>query len=99
MAGNFYVREFTRLATDEKGHKVNAGLEPALADQVLAFSGVAASVTLDDRTRFVELHADAGCHYNLGGTATTGNMRLPADATVFKGVHRSQGRQISVVEE
>ena len=92
MAGNLYVRQFIKLADDERGRHVEAGQEPGIVDSVIAFSGASASLTLDTRTAFVELHADDVCHYVFGPTATTGNMRLPGDATVFKGVHHRPGQ-------
>lgn len=97
MAGNLYVREFEDVADSVKGGKVEAGLEPALADQIIAFTGTSASITLSARTHFVEIHADNVCHYVFGATATTSNMRLPGDATVFKGV-RPKSRTLSAIE-
>lgn len=99
MAGNFYVREFERLARDSRGETVMVGEEPALADQKLAFADTGVSLTLDDRTRFVELHTDGICHYRISAASvSTSNMRLGADATNFKGVANGAGRQIWVVE-
>ena len=99
MAGNFYVREFERLARDSQGNTVMVGDEPALADQKLPFAGTGVSVTLDDRTRFVEIHTDAVCHYRVSAASvSTSNMRLGEGATVFKGVHKHPNRQIWVVE-
>lgn len=97
MAGNLYVREFEDVAVSVKGASIEAGCEPPLADQVIAFDGTSASITLNDRTMFVELHADNVCHYVFGATATTSGMRLPGDATVFKGV-RPYSRTLSAIE-
>jgi len=99
MAGNLYVRQFARLAEDASGHTVEAGQEPG-KDTPVAFTGTSASLTLHKETCFVELHADAVCHYVLGPAATTSNMRLPADGTVFKGIHQipSQDTVLSVIE-
>ena len=99
MAGNFYCREFANLAKDGHGETVMVGAEPALADQKLAFAATGVSMTLDDRTRFVEIHTDAVCHYRVNAASvSTDSMRLGEGATVFKGVVPGSGRQIWVVE-
>lgn len=96
MAGNLYVRQFQRLASDTGGHSVDAGMEPAMPDQVIAFTGTSDSITLDAKAYFVELHADNVCHYVFGPTATTSNMRLPADGTVFKGLRHVEGQTLTL---
>ena len=97
MAGILYVREFADMQRDSQNNTVLVGSEPGVQDQTVAFSGISASVTLDDRTQFVEIHADNVCHYAFGAAATTTNMRLPAEATVFKGV-KLKSRTLSVIE-
>jgi len=97
MAGNLYVREFATMSRDAHNNTVTVGSEPAVRDQVLAFSGTSVSVTLHDQTCFVELHADDVCHYVFGPTATASNMRLPGDATVFKGL-KGKSRTLSAIE-
>lgn len=86
-----YVREFEHLAKDREGTTVAAPNEPALADQTITVSASPANITLDERTRFVEIHTTESVHYVFDATAGTGNMVLPTNGTIFKGVRANGG--------
>lgn len=85
------IREFEHIGRDRDGERIAAPMEPALQDQSLSVSATPASVTLDGRTQFVELHATESVHYVFNGTAGTSNMVLPANGTVFKCVKHNVG--------
>ena len=86
-----YVREYEHIARDRDGARIAAPMEPAIQDQTLTVSATPASVTLDGRTQFVELHATEAVHYRFNATAGTSSMVLPAGGTVFKGVKHNTG--------
>lgn len=89
-----YIREFQNLARDGDGFKIPAPREPGV-DQTVDYSVGESSTNLGSTTRFIEISTDADCHYALGTTATTSSLRLPAGATIFKGVEG--GTSISAV--
>lgn len=83
-----YIRQYTRLAHDENGQVILAGLEPG-QDLDPVSVGAATRVTLATGTKFVRLHTDAICSYACGVstvTATTNNARLAANQTEFFGI-------------
>lgn len=84
-----YVRQYTRLAHDENGHPLAAGLEPG-KDATLSIAAGSGNVALTAGTKFVRLHTDAICNFALGTdsttAATTSNARMAANQTEFFGV-------------
>ena len=89
-----YIREFQNLSRDGEGFKIPAPKEPGV-DQTIDYSAGENSTNLAATTRFVEISTDVDCHYAIGSTATTSSLRLPAGATIFKGVEG--GTSISAV--
>lgn len=95
-----YITQYDKLASQEYGPSVQVGLEPSLGDSTVAIgSSSEQSGQLNPKTRFVMVHTDAICHVAFGGnpTATTGNRRLPADATIFYGVDPTKDLQLAVI--
>lgn len=90
-----YIRQYTRLAHDENGHAIAAGLEPGLDITPVAIGGASANVALRAGTRFVRLHCDAICNFVCGGdnttAATTSNARMVAGQTEFFGISPGVG--------
>ena len=82
-----YVRWFQRLAKDSNGVSIPAGDESGLKlDEVVTPPN--ATGAAPDWAQFVEIHVSSAYHYTVAEspTATSSNMRLAADSTVFKGV-------------
>src|ERR1051325_9960810 len=83
-----YIRQYTRVAHDQAGQAIAAGLEPG-KDTTLSIGGTTANVALATGTKFVRLHTDAICNFNAGTsavTATTSNARRAAKRTEFCGI-------------
>lgn len=84
-----YIQEYVRTPIGRTGQSLPAGEEPAIASQVIAVSGASAqSAALNAKTTFVRIHTSEICSLKFGvnPTATTNDMRLPANATEFFGV-------------
>ena len=84
-----YIREYAKLAKDADGNTIEAGEEPAIADQTVTFTTSAQSAAFNRSTRFVLLKADADAHILFGAnpTATTSQFRLEADVAMFFGLN------------
>lgn len=85
-----YIAEYEKLATDINGFTIQAGQEPAVAEQTVTTSGVTAvSAAFNDRTRFVRIVSTGIEHLKFGSapTATTSNaVKIEADTPEFFGV-------------
>lgn len=82
-----YIREYSKLATDDRGSSVIVGLEPGI-DNTLSI-GANTTLTLNLNTKFVRLHSDAICCVAFGGAsvaATTSSGRMAANQTEFFGI-------------
>lgn len=80
-----YIAEFESLPVMAGGQPQIAPVPP-IAEQTRSISGTSAqSSAFNTNTRFVQLHTDAICSIAFGSnpTATTSNMRLPADSTIY----------------
>ncbi len=87
-------REFAELATDAKGNVIAAGLEPGSRDSTIA---AGASLELQETTQFVELHAVAtDKRYRFGAATDNDAMICVAGSTIFKGVHRTPGKTVTL---
>jgi hypothetical protein len=91
-----YVSEYASLPKDNAGNIVPIAPEPPLAEQVIDYSGGAATITLGNQTRYVRLNNDSICSLRYDGSAaTTSNARSPADTLEYKGVQ--PGSKISAI--
>ncbi len=94
-----YIRQYTRLAHDESGHPIAAGLEPGFDATPLTISGTSASVAIRSGTKFVRLTTDVICNFvcslDPNVTATANNARMGAGQTEFFGT--SPGLYIAVI--
>lgn len=80
-----YIAEFESLPNIAGGQPQIASLPP-LTEQTRSVSGTSAqSSAFSAKTRFIQVHTDSICSIAVGAspTATTSNMRLPADATFY----------------
>ena len=98
-----YISEYDKLARDEQGYLMAAGLEPSLAEQQVAIgAGSTQSSAFNASTRIVRVHTDAICHIAIGTnpTASTATKRLAANQTEFFGVqaHGAGSQKIAVIE-
>lgn len=86
-----YIREYADIAT-VFGKSIQVGAEPAAvaADQKLAnIATTISSAAFSDNTYMVCVHTTAiiSIAFGIGSaTATTGNLRMAADTTMFFGV-------------
>ena len=99
-----YIREYADIAVTF-GKYVQAGAEPAVADQTVTTSGTAASsAAFNANTRGIAIStpaAQAVCVAfsatpGAAVTATTSNLRLPANNIVFFGVR--PGDKVSLID-
>lgn len=87
-----YIREYAALAMNGA---VQAGREPATADQTVSTSATTASASaFNVNTRFIAISTPAAqavaCKFSAtrgaAVSATTSNLRLPANSIIFFGV-------------
>lgn len=86
-----YISEYARGTLDGRTF-IPSAEEPALATQVVDYTaGVAASATLNVKTRFVRVHVDSIASYKFGTApvAATTDARMAANATEYFGVPNS----------
>lgn len=97
LAANAYISEFAALGRTSSGTATaQIATLPSNADQKLDFSGgVQTSAAFNAKTYFIRVHCDAACSVNGAGTATTSNMRIPADGVEYFAV--LPGATISVI--
>jgi len=83
------ITEFRDLAFDSRGNPVPVGdLDTVLTSQNVTYTTSTQSATLDKRTRFVRVIADADCNIATGTnpTAAATDTRLEANVAEFFGV-------------
>ena len=95
-----YVTEFNQMPITTNGIP-DAAMTPPIAEQTVAIGGTSApSAAFNPQTTFVRIASDAVCSIAwapIGGspTATTANMRLPANAPEYFGVQ--PGGKLAVI--
>lgn len=85
-----YITEYAEQAKDFKDALLPAGVMPPVAEQRVANAGASAqSAALNDRTKFVMLHADSICSVKFGAnpTAVVEEHRMGAGETRYYGVN------------
>jgi hypothetical protein len=92
------IREYAALAMSGA---VQAGLEPAIADQSVASSGVTAqSAAFNVNSRFIAISTVAATGLSVlfgdNPTATTSHLRIPPNSMVFFGVR--PGQKVAVID-
>lgn len=72
-------------------------VEPGIADQAVTFTTTTQSAAFASRTGLITIIADAAFHYVVGDspTATTSNLKVPADTLVTMKV--TAGQKIAAV--
>lgn len=96
-----YITEFRGLQRDGANGSQSAlpiGHLPSLAAQTVTIGATSAqSSALNAATTFVRIHTDAACHILAGDnpTATTSNLRMPADSTEYFAV--TAGQKIAAI--
>ena len=95
-----YIRQYREKATDARGNPLEAGKEPALADQALSFDASAASNAFENDCHFVLLKATADAHLVFGKapTATASNWPLEANVAMFFGVQPGQSLKVAAYD-
>ena len=96
-----YIREYADLAVTFGKH-LQAGAEPAIADQAVSTSGTSAqSNAFNANTRFIAIStpaAQAVCAlFGTNPTAlTASSLRLPANSIIFFGVQ--PGHKVALID-
>lgn len=83
------ITEFSKMTDDANNKPIPVGeLDSVVATQTVTYTTSTQSATLDKRTRFVRVIADADCHLAAGTnpTATASNTRLEANVAEYFGV-------------
>ncbi len=84
------ITEYDKLAVDNLGARVAAGVEPSSFVQQIAVSGVSAACTnaFDGNTKFVRVHTDVTVRIKFGTApvADATSQRMVAGATEYFGV-------------
>jgi len=95
-----YLREYADIAhTFSK--VVQAGAEPAIADQTVTTSASSAqSNAFDDNTRVIAISTPAAqavaCLFGANPTALVTSLRLPANSLIFFGV--KPGQKVALID-
>ena len=95
-----YIREYANLAA-AFGNLVQAGAEPAIADQTITTSGTsAASNAFNANTRLIAVSTPAAqavaCLFGASPTALVSSLRLPANNIFFFGV--KPGDKVALID-
>lgn len=99
------IQEYDELAQDSNGQPIPAGVEPAIASQVVSFTSSSQSALLNKRTRFVLITVSAAARIQVGANPTaataSSGLRLPTDGSIFIGVRLGTegGLKIAAVAE
>jgi hypothetical protein len=97
---NLYVTEFSTEAIDSLGRIMPVAKAPAVAEQVVVFTGTSAqSATLNAQTTLVRLQADGNCSvlFSPNPTATTSSMRLVSGQAEYFGVQANSGLKVAAI--
>jgi hypothetical protein len=95
-----YIREYEGLAVTTNA-VAQAGSEPGQADQTVTTSGTSAqSNAFGNKTVLIAISTPAAqavcCAFGTNPTATTSNLRLPANSLFFFGV--SPGHKVALID-
>ena len=95
-----YIREYADVAVTYQ-KVVQAGAEPAIADQTVTTSGTSAqSAAFDTNTRLIAIGTPAAqavcCLFGANPTATTSKLRLPANSIIYFGV--VPGQKVALID-
>lgn len=96
-----YIREYADIAVTY-GKYLQAGAEPAIADQAVTTSGTSAqSAAFNANTQLIAISTPAGqavcCAFGVNPTAeTASSLRLPANSIVFFGV--KPGHKVALID-
>jgi len=87
------ISEYEDLAVDGRGNVVQAGQEPAIAEQNITFTVSTASAAFNERTRFVRISCDTEAFLKFGASptaVTAQGVNVQADTPEFFGVVKGQ---------
>jgi hypothetical protein len=95
-----YIREYADLAVTFSKY-LQAGAEPANADQTVTTSGTTAqSAAFGANTQFIAISTPAAqavtAVFGSNPTATVTNLRLPANSVIFFGV--KPGHKVALID-
>ncbi len=95
-----YVAEFADVSFPQ-GNLLPVANVPPVAEQIVSISGSSTPCTnaFASKTQYVQITTDAICSIAFGTapTATTSNMRLPANMTIYFGVPKGQSYKVAVI--
>jgi hypothetical protein len=97
----FYITEYAELAIGPAGRVGQMPMDPPVAEQTIAIGGASvASSAFNAKTRFIRLHTDAICSFEIGAatpTATATKARMAANQTEYHDVSRLPGGMVAVI--
>lgn len=93
-----FITEFRGVAASGAA-VTQAPMVPPVAEQRVTFTSSTASAAFDENTAIVGIMADADCHIAWGSdpTATTANMKIPANNLLYFGVRPGKGDKIAAI--
>lgn len=100
-----FISEFVRQGFEPRQGIVPAGEEPAIATQIVDFTGgVAQSSTFNAKTNFIAMIADTAGYFVFGTAPTAVTLvspRLAADVEIYRGLLSNaglgSGLQVSII--
>lgn len=96
---DLFITEYADASMIGLGKFLQVGVEPAVAEQVVAIGGTSTqSSALNSKTAFVRVHAEAACAIAVGAnpTAVATAHRLPAGAVEYYGVTRGDDNGVAL---
>ena len=95
------VREYEHIVLSSNG-TVLAGVEPPIAKYSVAIGATSTmGQAFNARTKFVRLHADAACSFDIDllPTAVAGEGSMAAGQTEYFGVQPGEANRVAVITE
>ena len=95
-----YIKEYGQIGKDLNDLTQQAGLEPAIAEQVMTITGSSTqSAALNSLTKLVRIHTDAVISYKVGinPTASNTSARMAANSTEYISVPHASGFKIAII--
>lgn len=94
-----YITEFAEQPVLAGGHSLPVGMQPAVAEQVVAITTNTQSSAFNAKTAFVRIHVDAICSIEFGTnpTASTTTARMAANSTEYFAVPKGLSYKVAVI--
>lgn len=97
---NLYIQEYLKVATDQQGKVVQAGIEPAIKSQKVAFTTTTQSAAFDNNTTFIRVFSDTACYLQFGTNptaVTAAGLPIAANTAEFFAIYPGQSLKVAAV--